>query len=146
MHAYLITRGIKHEVERWANDLSGKYLPTLWKDPLDPNKISKQLIQVAVRPIQLWEVVFPEEYKDLMLSTLFGKCDVGGEPQPKLKSMTKHQLAITALRKVLGVEKLPKMWKDDNQLPVYCAHMEKIAIGIKKDRYEIQDGQNVEML
>lgn len=62
-----------------------------------PTKKGMRSVQAAMRPIQLWEMIFPKEnLKDVlkMLHYEGNRKDVG--------------LQFTALRKVLGAKKLPK--------------------------------------
>lgn len=136
MHTYMITRGIKNEIDTFINDLQGKFLPYRWwgKDgkPIDTN------VRLAVRPIQLWEIVYPEEHYDLVNNTLFGDSD--GITQHK-----KHNKFIKLIRKVLGVKPM-KPYAKDKILPVQRHHMECVAIGYKEDRKENYDGEEIEML
>jgi len=126
MHIYMMTRGIKQDVDRFITELSSKYLPYKLKG-------KQQWVQVAVRPIQLWEVVFPQEHRDIMLATLFedGK---GGLTQHK-----KHQKYVNLMRMGLGVKKIPTVYDTKNWLPLYRDNIEKIGIGMKED-YKI-DGE-----
>jgi hypothetical protein len=133
MHIYFLTRGIKHDVERFINELSAKYLPFNYKG-------EKSLVQVAVRPIQLWEVVFPEEHKDTMLRSLFNE-KLGqkrGEPFHK-----RHKKFIYVLRKILGVQEIPYFDKEGDIIPFYDENIDKTAIGIKEDK---RDNDNTEIL
>ena len=126
----MMTRGIKHDVDRFIQELAAKYLPF---------KFNNQdcAIQVAVRPIQLWEIVYPEEQYDIMMSTLFP--DGQGKSQHR-----SHDKFIWALRKILGVDK-QRDFKIVPKMPVYDQNVEKIFIGIKEDRKQPPDGMN-EML
>ncbi|MHA1353750.1 MAG: hypothetical protein ACTSR1_01060 [Candidatus Heimdallarchaeota archaeon] len=91
------------------------------------------MVQVAVRPIQLWEIVFPKEYKDLMLRSILENNQ--GKTQHK-----KHQKYITILRKILGIKKIPKYDGESiERLPLYLNNVEKIGIGIKEDK-NLPDG------
>ena len=118
-----MTRGIKPDVDRFINDLMGKYLPFNYKG-------APSLVQIAVRPLQLWEIVFPREHKDIVLNTVL--CG-DGKTQHK-----KHKKWITVLRKILGIQKIPE-FKTDAVLPVYRANTEFIGVGIKED-YNFEDG------
>jgi len=124
MHLYLISRGIKHDVDRFITELQGKYLP--FKYPDKDGNMKDVMVQVGVRPIQLWEVVFPEEHKDMMLNTLF-QSNPQGATQHK-----KHNKFIFAIRKILGVDPIPE-YKKDQVMPIYLRNTELSAIGIKKD-------------
>ena len=124
-HVYLMTRGIKHQVDNFITELSMTKLPYRTNNPLKPNET--MLLQTSVRPIQLWEIVYPKEHRDAMLNTL---CNGGtGSTQH-----SKHQKFIWALRKALGVDKVPEDYKRDQIIPlVFDQHIEKIVIGVKDD-------------
>jgi len=86
---------------------------------------------VSVRPIQLWEIVFPKEHRDVMLKTILS----GGTGETQHK---KHRKWVTLLRKVLGIEKIPK-YESEKCLPVYKEDIEIVGVGIKED-YTFEDG------
>lgn len=132
MHIYFMTRGIKHDTERFINELASSYLPLKTMNP-QTGQMEDAVIQTAVRPIQLYELVFPEEHKDLMLNTLFDLPE--GKSQHK-----KHHKVAWALRKALGVEPIPKTWDKSKKIPIYGFNVEKIGIGIKGD-YWVKDGK-----
>lgn len=46
----MMTRGIHNEVERWREHMSSQYF-----------RYGAGFVQLAMRPIQFWEVVFPKE-------------------------------------------------------------------------------------
>jgi len=133
----MITRGIKRQVNRFIDELSAKYLPYTCPAKIGQFKRGDQIaVQVAVRPIQLWEVVFPKEHLEIMQNTLFQKW--GSKPQH-----SRHQKHIFALRKALGVKKLPKYEFDPKKvLPVYEKDVERTGIGYKED----YDKDGLEML
>ncbi len=124
MHLYMLTRGIKHEVDRMIRELSSQYLPFTWK------KKKKMLVQVAVRPVQLWEVVFPKEHLDPLVKSLGG----GGIPLHQKK----YGKWVTFLRKLLGAKKLPKNLKTDKYIPFHNQATGTVIVGIKED--EMKDG------
>ena len=86
---------------------------------------------MRVCPVQLWDLSFPKESKDVMLNTLFK-----GKGQPM---NSKYQKFISLLRMSMGLKKIPN-YKTDKRLSVQSAiqHTEIIGIGIKEDR--IEDG------
>ena len=132
-HLYIITRGIKHLVDEYIKQLSCKYLPMkIFKgDVPGVKKTAKYQIQVAVRPIQLWEIVYPKEHQDLMLNTILA----GSKGQTNIK---KHQKFANMIRKLLGVKKIPE-YKTDKMLPIAKASVDVTAIGVKDD-YTMQNG------
>ena len=132
MHVYILTRGIKNLQDQFITELQGKYLPYRF-----PNPKTKELetfhVQVGVRPIQLFEIVFPEEHKDIMLRTI-----LSGDGKPLIKS---HKKWIWALRKALGVEPIPEFQTKGEELPLQKANVDKIGIGIKKDYWQNVEGK-----
>lgn len=132
----MITRGIKHKVDKFINELSGKYFP--FKAPkfvvdqmvekqtagknLPPDQIAAirsaiennpSYTQLALRPIQLWEVVFPEDYLDEVVTTLATthpshyKKPKGYKGKWFAKELKRREKYIYPLRKVLKAVKIP---------------------------------------
>ena len=133
MHLYIITRGIKKEIDDFINQLQGKYFPFKCPDPTpgaDHTKLTQFHNQIHVRPIQLWEIVFPEEHKDIALNTILSDFGDGRNTQHK-----KHEKIIWGLRKALGVDPVPE-YKKDQKLPIAHEGMEVVGIGIKKDYWQ----------
>lgn len=124
MHLYILIRGIKNFVDQFITELQGKYLPFEFPNPVT-KKLETGFVQVSVRPIQLWEIVYPETSNDLMLSTILDMTD--GKTQHK-----KHNKFVYLLRKILGCKPIPE-YNKDNFMPLQKGHMERVAIGIKKD-------------
>ena len=136
MHLYLITRGIKAKVDDFITQLQGKYLPMMWrKKPEDP--LSVYHVQLGVRPIQLWEIVFPEEQKDLVLST----CLAQRQPSEGMTQHKKHNKFIWALRKMLGCEPIPD-YDNSKVMPIGGEGVELVGIGLKKDYWIDKEGKH----
>lgn len=92
MQIYLLTRGALTQAKRWAEDLSNRvFLPyTKEGKPVQ--------LALGVRPIQLWEIAFPDEqgnYEKVL--------DLIGKSEGKLN---RPKLAI--LRKALGAKPMRK--------------------------------------
>ena len=132
-HLYIITRGIKHLVDEYIKQLSCKYLPMkIFKGDVDGVKEDGVFqTQVAVRPIQLWEIVYPKEHQDLMLNTILA----GSKGQTNDK---KHQKFANIIRKILRVKPIPE-YKTDKMLPIAKAAVDVTAIGVKDD-YTMPNG------
>ena len=128
MHIYMITRGIKHDVDRMINELSSQYLPFTYKG-------QPCVIQTSVRPVQLWEIAFPEEHLEFMSKSLFH----GNIMRPEYKN--KFGKWIYWLRKLIGLEEIPEYIykKEDPTLPIWQENVDRIGIGIKRD-YRFADG------
>lgn len=135
MHAYFILRGHDYDVKRFINDLSGKYLPFKWD--FGDGKVQDAQLQLAVRPIQFYEVAFPEEHKDLVLNTIFGNDPLNEGAQNKGLWKWLNFMA-NGLRKILGLEPIGE-YKKDNVLPVWRSNLSTIPIGLKKD-YTLPNG------
>ena len=71
MHLYLATKGIKKDVDDFINQLTGKWLPFKWRVKKE-DKMEDTFIQLSVRPIQLWEIGFPKDQKDIICTTILG--------------------------------------------------------------------------
>lgn len=123
-----MTRGIMHDVERYFRDLSAQSLPfRYWADPNRKEGALDMLLQVRVCPIQLWDISFPEAYKDTMLSTLFPNGAQG-------MGMNRKIMAL-GLRTLMGFDPIPSDWKKENKIfvPSSNLNIEMIGIGIKED-------------
>ena len=130
MHLFFLTRGIKHEVDEFIKQLSCQYLPYKFRQE-GKSELQNGALQVRVSPIQLWDVSFPVTSKDAMLTTLFGT-DMANAGKPINK---KHEKIAWALRKGLGVKKIPDQWDTKEKLAPQPKHMEVVAIGEKEDYY-----------
>ena len=112
----MVTRGIKHESDRFINDLQAQYFPYA-KD---------KVVQLGVKPMQLWELVLPEDSLPTLLKTLGWE---GQTAQPSFSNVW------TLLRKALKAKKIPKM--DLKKVPgriVYRNNIGIYPIGIKEDK------------
>ena len=132
MHLYIMTRGIKKDSDQFITELQGKYLPFKFPDPKNPKELMPCNLQLGVRPIRLYEVVFPEDSKDIVLSTILGTEGVWKDGKSQHK---KHQKWIWSIRKILGCEPIPK-YKTDLVLPISKQNVEVVGIGIKKDYWQ----------
>ena len=136
MHLYMITRGIKHDVDRFIQELAAKYLPYKVMSGAAGLPAGEYMLQTSVRPIQMWEIAFPKEHLDLMLGTFtHPDCE-----QAKLtQHPKKHQKWLALIRKALGVKPIPKEWENKGTMPLYRKNTECALIGIKDD-YDFKDG------
>jgi len=129
MHLYIITRGIKNSVDQFITELQGKYLPYKWREK-NEDAMKDCMLQVSVRPIQLWEIAFPEEHKDLMLTTILGeKGDEDMRDKGILGWLNKLKWTLCTF---LGLEKITK-YDTSKVLPIQKANVQISGIGLKKD-------------
>jgi len=129
MHTYILTRGNQFWVDQFIKELQGKYLPyEIKSDKCFNNGYKKGILQfqIGVRPIQLWEIVYPKEQIDLVHNTLFETSDA----KPQHAWQEKH---IFAMRKLLRLKKIPAYDKT-RLMPITRQNIEVVGIGIKEDR------------
>ena len=101
MHAGFILRGHKKHQDEVIKWLETRTMSLPYEDK-DGNKGIFDL-DAQLRPITLWEYIFPEAQKDIFLTTL--KFDELNPPTIKMKAK------VLALRKALGYDKIPKFDK-----------------------------------
>ena len=144
MHLYILARGIKHEFDRFVNELSAKYLPMMWKGKKDENKKLYNM-QVSVRPIQLFEVVFPKEHEEEMVRLMEASKNSGFAQHQK-----GYEKLLFPLRKALKAKKLDKKLRDKiNKSPrksqIACRKqgVQTIIIGRKDDEIKPDQGEQL---
>jgi len=128
MHILLGTRGIMHDVEKFMRDLSAQMLPFEYgADPRRQRGAQDMALQVRISPIQLWDISFPMECKDMMLTTLF--------PNGAKGMGMNRQVAALGLRTLMGFDKMPEKWDTSKHiaLPTSPNNIEMIGIGMKPD-------------
>jgi hypothetical protein len=125
MHLVFMTRGVQHVVDMWHTQMQSQYFP--WKRKnLDTGQETIANVQGALRPIQLWEYVFPEEHLDVVLNSL--EIKPGGKTEPP--ALNKYAFL---LRKGLGLKSIPDDIKPTNTLPIFHQAVHIFPIGIKED-------------
>jgi hypothetical protein len=132
MHAYFLTRGNIYDVDLFIDYLKTRTMMLPFTRDSDGLK-GKLPLSMIVRPIQLWEVCFPKEEKDTVLTAL--KFDEGIYPDNY-----KMHTGIYALRKALQAEPVPKFSKEKTLfMPIKAMeNIQIIPIGVREDR-ELKD-------
>ena len=134
MHFTGIIRGEKHNVERVMERLNS--IKMVMPVKLQSGKTVYQPVFMRCEEIKLFSVIFPDEYRDNVLSSL------GGTEENMARWYAKglkNQTALAILRKALHHEPIPKITPitDQNKLlalPVEdMQHIAITPIGIKKD-------------
>lgn len=123
-----MTRGAKQWSDEFITELQGKYLPFRWRAPQTKELIDTN-VQLSVRPIQLYEIVFPEEHKDIILNTILDDYDT---VKSRFTQHKFHNKVIWAIRKALHIDPIPE-YKRDIKFPVCKNNIEVVGIGVKKD-------------
>ena len=123
MHLYAITRGIKPDVDRYINELLSKYFPYPIKGISGEQTA---MVQLAVRPIQLWEFVFPKEVLPMAVGTICNESLTCGDFRDKF---------LNGIRLMLKAKKLPKWdYAKLPKLPIYKPNVAVYPIGWKGDK------------
>lgn len=144
MHTYFATRGIMSARDTWVDFMKTTKLPWRRKN-LATGEWEVIEVQLAVRPIELWEVVHPKECLQEVLAMQrdrTGKINVINEVNNLRPEMQKFALLY---QKILGLKPFPKFDKvevlgyrdkDGNSLPVNWVPIDGFAVyplGIKED-------------
>lgn len=148
-HLYVVARGQINRLKQWEDELSSKYFPYLispgrrnntntgW---LTPPKYG--MLQLAVRPIQLYEIVFPKECLNDVLQMIqpYGGYGIS----PKVISIVRKGLSLSGT-KLLPIPKVEpeQLYFDENGKPIPQKnflnrdYIDVMGIGIKEDK-EVQ--------
>ena len=121
----MLSRGVKDVVDRYINDLQAVYFR--WSR--DKPGGDGELLQLQVRPIQLWEIVFPEANAEQAMRLM---C-----PRHGWDERCKSLAAI--VRKTLKTAKMPEKYNFPKGTPrgiPSSKWVSVIPIGMKKDVYK----------
>ena len=135
MHLYIATKGQINDVNQLITELQGKYLPFKWrKKPEDP--MEDAVVQLSIRPVQLWEIGYPQEHHDVVCNTLLGFYkDYKGVQGNNGIEPCEHKWIdkfIWFFRKCLHLDPIPE-WKGEQKMPCRHQNIMVIGLGTKKD-------------
>ena len=127
MQVYFITRGKDNAVAEWIKHLSGKWCEYEYNG-------QRGALEVIVRPIQLWEIAFPQPAMSFMMNTLFD-----GQPEfGRHQSTLMGNAALLAMRTALGAKEFPsdiKMGPEHPKFPMPRRDgMSVMGIGFRYDK------------
>lgn len=126
-----MTRGVQHQVDLWHTLIQGQFYKQ--EIEVDGKKINR-IVAGALRPIQLWEYVFPEECLNQVLFKL-GK----NKDSENYWGKGYAKYAVAPLRMALGARPLPKdpkLYQTPTELLGVMPNIKGVAveiIGIKDD-------------
>lgn len=136
-HVIFLTRGHYDHIHRFIDDLRTRTFEYPVFDKQD-GEMKRILLKSRLSPIQLWDYVFPHEYKDPVLNTIFLGSDAKG-----VVANAHLQKYLWPMRKALKLDKIPD-YKKDLRLPIENPqHSEMIGIGYKEDRWMTEKGESV---
>ena len=141
MHLFCIVRAHADRLERWKGDIMARYYPYRCKDPATGKFFEKDKakVQLVIRPIQLMELIFPEESLYEVVSAIqpYGGFSLDKGIIPKLKRI---------IMKILKLEPVPTgVFKglDKQNQQLYKSFVDCYPIGLRKDK---RDKDGVELL
>ena len=141
MHLYLAIRGQQKYVDDWRNDWSAQYFPYKYnkgckKYPHTKEQLKKIMpfinadkpvpLQCIIRPISLYELVFPKESLDEVLRTMF-------KTNANIKSSLLKGLTRKAMAKILQSKPIPDFDEKGQIRIVRDTDVSIYPIGIKPD-------------
>jgi len=85
---------------------------------------------MSVRPIQLWEMVFPKEQMNTCIATINAHTAATGN---KNNWFPEHENKINWIRRFLKLKKIPSIPLDCKKRIVFNEDIEVAGIGIKED-------------
>jgi hypothetical protein len=138
MHLYVMARGHIDWINRWENNLTAQMLPWNKMNPATGKKEGCH-VQLAMRPVRLYEIVFPEEHLDFVMSMVAGApSSTYGNNYPWYRRL------LNWGRLILGLKK-KETWevKPTPTIPPQGLNVGVHVLGIKED---IKDANGDEML
>lgn len=128
MHLYVATKGNILGTKQWAEDLKACKVPYKW----DKDK-PVGLWRVSPRPIQLWEVGFPEDQLEEVLGMV-------GLPNQEMYALKRYPFLnrwIKRIRKLLKLQEVPLPTKiyEHMQPNQFDKAVAVFPIGLKKDEW-----------
>jgi hypothetical protein len=123
-HLLVAVRGQRDRINNWENDLLARYNDYEFK------KGEKGALQLGVRPVRLYEIVFPENKLQETLSLV----------NPGASWNEKYNKYFNWIRKLLGLKKIPEYQRVNYPHNIF---VEVVGIGIKDDR---KDADGIELL
>lgn len=123
MQLITLSRGIKQNVDRAINDLQAQYF-------LMNNNGKQMHTQLQVRPIQIWEFVFPKEHLNTVLSTISYRDN---------KDYCGFNRKFDMLRRMMKLKKIPDIdYEKEPRRAIFNQHIGWHHIGYKEDTFNEQ--------
>ena len=135
MHTIFGIRGIKHEVDRFINELATRYVAMNIYN-FETKKLERKMVQLRLSPMQFYDLSFPKEHYDAVMNTIYGT-GKGKGIDGRLDWIVK------LIRKVIGLKPMPE-WKKDYRLAMEDPqHTEIIGLGVREDYWITEEGKHV---
>lgn len=149
MHFFFLSRGNYDKVRLLAEELKAKSLLYNRNDiekgeNNNWTKLAPYWINLRLQPIQLWDLSFPAEYLDIILTTLLGK-DRKTEMPFSLVGNKINVLPLKFLRKALKLKPIGKYKTDKKLIMMQVENIDIVPLGLKEDKWFEPDGRIVDM-
>lgn len=133
MHLYFITKGIKKDADDFIRQLEGKWLPFKYREKKE-DPLKDMMVQLSVRPIQLWEVGFPKEHKDVVCSTILGADggNIRGNDGTKPTDYKFINWLTKTVSKIFGCKPIGS-YDSKVAMPIHKGAVAILGLGIKED-------------
>ena len=128
MHLIFAASGIKHDMEQFEKFMQTATFPMTYTDK--DGKEVKAYIQSQLRPMVLYDFVFPKENLDVVLNTLDPKRAVSMTDGKGTKILSK---TISMIRRALKLKSIPKSDKKKGEFPLYKKNIRIVGIGVRDD-------------
>ena len=139
------TRGDRRVVNQFLDELQAKYLEFEYEDWdkkegkfISGTKVKYQIpISVRYLPLGAWEIVYPREKRDLVLTTVLGKPSPGDD-----KYWSWLNKYLFPIRVAMRLEKL-KPYDSSHFFPIFKQGIHIIPVGEKDDHILEQGVENL---
>lgn len=126
MHIFIATQGIKRLVDKFMQDLGAWYLPY--------KKEGVTHVELGVRPIQLWELIIPEESYETVMRSIHMNANGSMTSSDERKLSFTGKQGLSMLRKALGAKPCPKWNKEGEARLLTNGNVGVLPIGVRKDK------------
>ena len=136
MHLFGIVRGQKNDSDRFISSLENLWFPfkfdCKYANIPQPGVMSN-VVQMGVRPLTLWSLIFPKEQLQTVLSTV-------ANPLPR---NFMQENAMRVFRALLNAKKVPEWDPKGERRIIYHSNVEFTPIGIKEDAIHPEGGHEM---
>ena len=130
MHVAFIPYGARTEMERFFRDVESQKFQLRLTKADEKDQAVWVNGQVRELPFGVKEIIFPKEYKDLILNTLINNT----APNRLYYDRNKvYKLVKATFVKILGLTPIPKNYNKDNKLLWDMQYVSIIPLGIRED-------------
>lgn len=128
MHFAFIPYGARTEVERFLRDVESQKFQLKLSKKGEKDKHVWVTGQIRELPFGVKEIVFPREYKDMVVATM-----TKNTAPNRQKEHYAYKPIMSMLRKGLRLKSLPREFNQDNKFIWDLEHVSIMPLGIRED-------------